>query len=98
MYRVLIKKILVLLIILNLYFITSIFRGKNSIMNFVKYKKEITSKEIVLHSIIHERNKIEQLQELLNNPKKNLDVLEELLRQNLQVSKENEALILEKDW
>ena len=95
MFQQYIKKIIVVLCLLNLYFIISLFHGKNTPMNYFQYKKQIEVKTKQLHSVINMRDNIEKISILLEHPNKNLDVLEEILRQSLQLSKENEVLILD---
>lgn len=95
MYKKIFNRLILILLFLNCYLCISLFFGKNSIINYLDYKKQIKTKNLLLNSIIHERDQIEKISELLKTPDKNIDVLEELLRQTLQVSKENEVLILD---
>lgn len=95
MFRQYFKKIIIVLFVMNVYFIISLFHGKNTPMNYFKYKQQIQIKTKQLHSVINMRDNIEKISILLEHPNKNLDVLEEILRQSLQLSKENEVLILD---
>ena len=88
------KKIIFILLILNLYFFVSVFIGKNSVINYIKFNNKIKKLEKERGKLISSRYQMEQLRILLRKKSIDPDLLDEILRQNLQMSLPNEKLIL----
>jgi len=88
------KKHIIVLIIANLLVIAMLFRGKNTPINYFKYKRIYNQKYSELMRIKKERDQIERVMKLLSAKKIDTDLLEELLRQSLQYSRPNEKMII----
>lgn len=88
------KKHIIVLVIANLLVIAMLFRGKNTPINYFKYKRIYNQKYSELMRIKKERNQIERVMKLLSAKKVDTDLLEELLRQSLQYSRPNEKMII----
>ena len=88
------KKHIIVLVIANLLVIAMLFRGKNTPINYFKYKRIYNQKYSELMKIKKERDQIEQAIKLLSAQKVDTDLLEELLRQSLQYSRPNEKMIM----
>ena len=91
-------KIILILFVINIYFFISLFCGKNTLFNYLKYRKKIVSQRIELNKIIAERDQITKISNLLLQENPDVDILEELLRQSLQATTENEIVILEEEF
>ena len=88
------KKHIIVLAIANLLVIAMLFRGKNTPINYFKYKRIYNQKYSELMRIKKERDQIERVMKLLSAKKIDTDLLEELLRQSLQYSRPNEKMII----
>ena len=91
------KPFLLVAVIINVYLVTHIFIGKNSVINYVKYKREIAKKTEQKMAIIKKRYQIEQISALLQQKEPDLDILEDLLRQTAQVSHQDEKIVMLRD-
>ena len=91
------KPFISVVLLINLYLITHVFLGKNSVVNYVKYKKEIAKKTEQKMAIIKKRYQIEQISTLLKQTEPDLDILEDLLRQTAQASRPDEKIIMLRD-
>ena len=92
-----IKKAIYLLLLANILILSQLFRGKNTPQNYFKYSKELKQKQQIYNNIAHERYRIEHSMQLLSNPEKNDDLLDEYLRQFLQLSAPDENIVLLKE-
>ena len=92
-----IKKAIYLLLLANILILSQLFRGKNTPQNYFKYSKELKQKRQIYNNIAHERYRIEHSMQLLSNPEKNDDLLDEYLRQLLQLSAPDENIVLLKE-
>ena len=88
------KKAIYLLIFINIVILSQLFRGKNTPQNYLKYSKELIQKQQIYNNIAHERYRIEHSMQLLSNPNQNDDLLDEYLRQFLQLSAPDENIVL----
>jgi len=90
------KKIIFILLFINVYFIINLFLGKNNIFNFLSFKKQIVKLEEEQKSLLLQRYKIEKLYSFLSSPdqKDNNDILDELIRQTTQSSLPDEKIVL----
>ena len=88
------KKIICLLLLANIIVLSQLFRGKNTPQNYLKYSKELIQKQQIYNNIAHERYRIEHSMQLLSNPNQNDDLLDEYLRQFLQLSAPDENIVL----
>ena len=85
----------ILLVLFNIYLITSLFFGKNTIFNFVSYKKKNTELSQERLGLIKQRYNLEQIHVLLqNNNSDSDDVLDELLRSITQSSLPGEKIVI----
>ena len=91
------KTVIYLLLLVNILIISQLFRGKNTPQNYFKYSKELKQKQQIYNNIAHERYRIEHSMQLLSNPEKNDDLLDEYLRQLLQLSAPDENIVLLKE-
>ena len=91
------KKAIYLLIFINIVILSQLFRGKNTPQNYLKYSKELIQKQQIYNNIAHERYRIEHSMQLLSNPNQNDDLLDEYLRQFLQLSAPDENIVLLKE-
>lgn len=90
------KKIIFILLFINVYFVVNLFLGKNNIFNFLSFKKQIVKLEEEQKSLLLQRYKIEKLYSFLSSPdqKDNNDILDELIRQTTQSSLPDEKIVL----
>lgn len=88
------KRHIIVLVIANLLVIAMLFRGKNTPINYFKYKQIYNQKYGELMRIKKERDQIERVIKLLSAQKVDTDLLEELLRQSLQYSRPTEKMIM----
>ncbi|MBQ7552531.1 MAG: hypothetical protein IJT15_03735 [Rickettsiales bacterium] len=91
------KKAIYLLLLANILILSQLFRGKNTPQHYLKYSKELKQKQQTYNNIAHERYRIEHSMQLLSNPDKNDDLLDEYLRQFLQLSAPDENIVLLKE-
>lgn len=91
------KPVLFVVLLVNLYLITHVFVGKNSVINYIKYKREIAKKTEQKMAIIKRRYQIEQISTLLRQKEPDLDTLEDLLRQTAQASRPDEKIVMLRD-
>lgn len=96
-YRKTYKQTIYLLIFVNIVILSQLFRGKNTPQNYLKYRNELKQKQQIYNNIAHERYRIEHSMQLLSNPDKNDDLLDEYLRQFLQLSAPDENIVLLKE-
>ena len=90
------KAILVSLLVLNAYLITHIFVGKNNLLDFLKYRKEIKILKQEKHNLIQQRYQLESISKLLlsHDTADGIDALEEVLRKATQSTLPNEKIVL----
>ena len=86
-------RIIVLLVLVNVYFITHIFIGENCIQAYLRNKKDVASKQEILNDIIAERHELERI---LMQKHIDKDLLEEIVRKNMNLTSSNEVIILQK--
>ena len=91
------KKAIYLLIFVNIVILSQLFRGRNTQQNYFKYRHELKQKQQIYNNIAHERYRIEHSMQILSNPDKNDDLLDEYLRQFLQLSAPDENIVLLKE-
>lgn len=91
------KRYIIVLVITNLLVVAMLFRGRNTPINYFKYKRIYNQKYSELMRIKKERNQIERVIKLLSAQKVDTDLLEELLRQSLQYSRPTEKMIMIED-
>ena len=91
------KTAIYLLLLVNILILSQLFRGKNTPQNYLKYRNELKQKQQIYNNIAHERYRIEHSMQLLSNPDKNDDLLDEYLRQFLQLSAPDENIVLLKE-
>ena len=91
------KKLILILILINLFIFVHLFIGKNTIQNYFKYKKQLSLKQQLHNSLIKERYEMEKIISMLKSSNVDNDILDEFLRQNLQLSSPNETIILSKE-
>ena len=88
------KHTIYLLLFANILILSQLFRGKNTPQNYFKYRKELTQKQKIYSNLTHERYRIENSMQILSNADKNDDLLDEYLRQFLQLSSPDENIVL----
>ena len=82
---------------MNLFIFVHLFIGKNTIQNYFKYKKQLSVKQQWYNNIIKERYEMEKIISMLKSNNIDNDILDEFLRQNLQLSSPNETIVLSKE-
>jgi cell division protein FtsB len=90
------SKIVALLFVLNLYFVVSLFMGKNDLISYFKLQQEIQLKTQELESIQSQKLAIKNKSQILKQENANEDQFDEILRSNMNVIKENEKIVLTK--
>lgn len=89
------KKIIVVILLINAYFIINLFIGNNNISKYLYYKKEIKTLKNEQYNLVKERYKLKQLSFFLSNENKDSnDALDELLRQLTQSSLPEEKIVI----
>ncbi|MEN9782358.1 MAG: hypothetical protein RL208_508 [Pseudomonadota bacterium] len=90
------SKIVALFFVLNLYFVVSLFMGKNDLISYFKLQQEIQLKTQELESIQSQKLAIKNKSQILKQENANEDQFDEILRSNMNVIKENEKIVLTK--
>ena len=88
------RKIIFIFVVINLYFIICLFKGQNTIINYFKYKNEISKKKTERDMIINSKHQLDNIIQLLSDKNVDLDVLDELSRRLAQLSLSDEKMIL----
>ena len=89
------NKIFLLLLILNLYLIFFLFKGENTIINFISLQNKVKVLNQEYYSLLQKRYDIANIQALLQKKDADSDdVLDDLLRSTTQSSLPNEKIII----
>ena len=89
------KKIIIVILLINVYFIINLFIGNNNISKYFFYKKETNKLKNEQYNLVKERYKLKQLSFFLSNENKDSnDALDELLRQLTQSSLPEEKIVI----
>ena len=90
-----VKRFILFACLFNAYLVFSLFVGQNTITNYRKYKNKITELTDHNRSLLKQRYQLIKTMALLDKEDEDSDdVLEEILRQKLQVSLPEEKIVV----
>lgn len=89
------KKVILFLCILNIIIAIQYFRGKNNIINFIKFKTILWQKNQQLNEITQKREIISKNIQLLQGPNADQDYIDQVARESMNLVKENEHVVSE---
>ena len=87
-------KTIIVLLLLNLYFLVSLFLGNNTLLKFIEYKDKQKSLIERRHELLKKRYQLEQISSLLANEDSDSEDVDELLRQKLHSSLPDEKIVI----
>ena len=89
------NKFFLLLVILNLYLIFFLFKGENTIVNFISLQNKVKVLNQEYYSLLQKRYDLANIQALLQKKDADSDdVLDDLLRSTTQSSLPDEKIII----
>lgn len=92
--KIIYKKIFIILLIGNFYVFLKFFFGNRTIFEYYKIKQQIKKDHINIETLLLKQHKIIKQLDLLTTFKDDSDLMDEILRQKLNLSKKNEKIII----